>query len=242
MKSSLGGQASTVQPQAAEAGTIPLSGCAMSRTLCLFCGHSWHLCLRQEIWMTKRHLHLQPTFSLVPWWLCYWTHSTDQKEQLCHMALSSSTKDARSATFQCHPACKNVNNKREGTAVSFWRLSRVCNLLWSRVVCAGYCPKAREQKKASASEGRTTPSTGNLSLVYDKRCEGSPGFPLLFCHVFAQLYRGELSQESVLCNGVSVNTGPCHPKWAPMWSCLSWGCLWKWDMDNHQRGILHTQS
>lgn len=110
--------------------------------------------------------------------------------------------------------------------VFVWRLSRVCNLLWSRVGCPGYCPKATTQEKASASENRTIPSTGNLSLVYDKSI------------VFAQLYE-ENSQQSVLGNRVSVNTGPGSLKWAPM---RSGGCLWKWDMDNHQRSILHTQS
>lgn len=38
-------------------------------------------------------------------------------------------QNAGSVTFQCYPAFKNVNNKREGKVVSVWRLSRGCSEL-----------------------------------------------------------------------------------------------------------------
>lgn len=84
----------------------------MTGTLSFFCSHSWPLCLRQEIWMTKRHLELQPTFSLVPWWVMLLDTLHWSRVIILSLALSTSTKDTRSATFQCHPVCKNVNNKR----------------------------------------------------------------------------------------------------------------------------------
>lgn len=67
----------------------------------------------------KRHLDLQPTFSLVPWWVMLLGTFHWSRVIVLSYGPFSSTEDAKSAAFQCHPACKSVNNKREGAAVSF---------------------------------------------------------------------------------------------------------------------------